>query len=253
MMGGERQDGLAHTRPGATALAVVLALTFPTLAAAAYFFLVVGPGGKATHLQALVYGACKGVQFSFPILFLRWRDRRWPWPSRPSFRGLGPALGFGLFVAALILGLYFGLLRHSSMLARTPERIREPLQAAGLSSPAAYILVAGFFVVAHSLWEEYYWRWFAFGQLKELVPRAAAVVVASLAFMAHHVILLYVFLPGRFLTAALPFSLAIALGGAVWCLLYARTNTVYPPWLSHALADGAIFVVGWDMLSRAGW
>jgi hypothetical protein len=67
---------------------------------------------------------------------------------------------------------------------------------------------------------------------------------------AHLVILLYVFLPGQVLSAVLPCSLAVA---AVWCLLYAQTDTIYPPWLSHLLVDGALFAIGWDMLSRAGW
>jgi membrane protease YdiL (CAAX protease family) len=237
----------------ATAAAVLFAMTFPTVAAWIYFLVLVGPQGEPTATQRVAYTICKVVQFSFPVVFLLLRDRRWPWPSRPSFAGLGPALGFGVLVAVVILGLYFSWLRSSALLAQTPVRIQSTLRAAGLASPAIYAVFAGFFVVAHSLMEEYYWRWFVFGQLRLLVPLAPAVVLASLAFMAHHVILLYVFLPGQVLSAVLPCSLAVAAGGAVWCLLYAQTDTIYPPWLSHLLVDGALFAIGWDMLSRAGW
>jgi hypothetical protein len=70
--------------------------------------------------------------------------------------------------------------------------------------------------------------------------------------MAHHVIVLGVYLPGRFVSRALPFSLAIAVGGAVWAWLYGRADSLYPSWLSHLLVDAAIFVIGWDLLQRAG-
>ena len=43
------------------------------------------------------------------------------------------------------------------------------------------------------LLEEYYWRWFLFGGLRRSMPVAAAVVLSSLAFTAHHVILLATF------------------------------------------------------------
>ena len=55
---------------------------------------------------------------------------------------------------------------------------------------------------------------------------------------------------GRFLPAVVPFSLAIAVGGAVWCWLYERTGSLLGPWLSHLIIDAAIFVVAWDLLQR---
>ena len=76
------------------------------------------------------------------------------------------------------------------------------------------MLLAGFISILHSLLEEYYWRWFIFGELKQYVPLVMAITLSSLAFMAHHVIVLYVFLPGEFLTAVVPFSLCIGVGGA---------------------------------------
>ncbi len=75
-------------------------------------------------------------------------------------------------------------------------------------------------------------------------------MLSSLAFMAHHVVILDVYLPGRFFTANIPFSLGIAVGGAVWAWLYNRADSVWSPWLSHAIVDGALFVIGWDLLFR---
>jgi membrane protease YdiL (CAAX protease family) len=159
-------------------------------------------------------------------------------------------VAFGLVVGAAILGLYFGHFRDTAELAGTPAAVGEKLRQFSMDTPARYAAMAGFFVLAHALLEEYYWRWFVFGRLRRLVSTAAAVALSSLAFAAHHVIILDVFLPGQFLGAVVPFSLAVAAGGAVWAWLYDRAGSVYPSWLSHALVDAALFAVGWDLLRR---
>jgi membrane protease YdiL (CAAX protease family) len=231
-----------------TVLALVFAMTFPTVMAWLYFLALGGGGGQANRAQQLAYAAGKGVQFAFPLLFLWWAGGgRLDWPA-PQFRGLGLGLGFGLAVAAAMFALYFLVLRGSPWLAQTPARIRQKLQEFGADSPAAYLALALFLCVAHALLEEYYWRWFVFGRLHQLLPLAPAVLLASLAFMAHHVIVLHQFLPGKFLTAVLPLSLAVAAGGAVWCWLYWRTGSLMAPWLSHLLIDAALFAIGWDLL-----
>ena len=77
-------------------------------------------------------------------------------------------------------------------------------------------------------------------------PVASAVVVSSLAFMTHHVILLATYFgwgsPWTYF-----FSACVAVGGALWAWLYERTGSLYGPWLSHVVVDAAIFVVGYDM------
>jgi hypothetical protein len=238
--------------PGARALAAALAfaMLFPTLVAWLYFLVLARGGGQANPWQQFTYGAGKCVQFAFPVLFLWASEGRFPRPRRPHFAGLLPGLAFGLAVAALTFGLYFGVLRHSALLARTPDQIRQKLQEFGADSAPGYVLLGAFLCVAHSLLEEYYWRWFIFGRLRKLLPLAPALLLASLAFMAHHVIVLSVFFPGQFLSAALPLSLGIAAGGVVWALLYERTRSVWSPWLSHLLVDAAILVIGWELLRQ---
>ena len=60
----------------------------------------------------------------------------------------------------------------------------------GMGTPARYVALAAFLAVAHSLLEEYYWRWFVYGRLRRYVPMAVAMAVSGLAFMGHHVIVL---------------------------------------------------------------
>lgn len=231
-----------------TALALLFAMTFPTVAAWSYFLALAGQGGKVNPYQQTAYLVGKIVQFAFPLIFLALVERRRLMLTRPSRNGMAIGLSFGLFVAALMLGVYFAGLRGSAILAKTPVQLRHKLQEVGMDTPARFVVLAAFVVVAHSLLEEYYWRWFVFGRLRLLMARNPAIVLSSLAFMGHHVIVLYVYLPGRFLTAALPFALGIAVGGAVWAWLYERSGSIWPAWLSHLLIDAAIFLIGWDLL-----
>jgi membrane protease YdiL (CAAX protease family) len=81
---------------------------------------------------------------------------------------------------------------------------------------------------------------------------AVAIVLSGLAFMAHHVFILYVYMPGYFLTAVVPFSLCVAGGGVVWAWLYDRSGSLYAPWLSHAVVDAGLFVIGYDLFFVLG-
>jgi membrane protease YdiL (CAAX protease family) len=229
-------------------LALLFAMLFPTLAAWSYFLVLAKQDGKVNVWQQAAYVGGKIVQFVFPLVFLGVVERRLPRLSRPRFEGLALGLGFGLLVVALMLGIYFGVLRGSEMLQQTPVRLKQKLHEFNMDTPARYAALASFIVMAHSLLEEYYWRWFVFGQLRRLTTRTSAIALSSLAFMAHHVVVLYVYLPGRFWAAALPFSLAVAVGGAVWAWLYERSGSIWPPWLSHLLIDAGIFAIGWDLL-----
>ena len=73
------------------------------------------------------------------------------------------------------------------------------------------------------------------------------IVISSVGFMAHHVILLSVYFGwGSPLTYL--FSLAVAVGGAFWAWLFAASRSLLGPWLSHMLVDAAIFLIGYDLV-----
>src|SRR5665213_3618082 len=232
-----------------TALALVFAAALPSLMAWLYFFVLVGNPGPDPLRQG-VFGVGKFVQFAFPLVFVWfWHGRR-PRPSWPSMAGLTLGLAFGLVVAASVFTLYFGWLRHSSLLGGTPALLRRVLGSCGVAGGARYRVLALFYVAAHSLFEEYYYRWFLFGRLRAFLSLWPALALSSLVFMAHHVILLSDYLPGQFWTAVVPLSICIAVGGGVWAWLYAGTQSLYAWWLNHAIVDAALFAVGWDLLQR---
>jgi membrane protease YdiL (CAAX protease family) len=231
----------------ATALAVAVALLFPTAMASVYF-LALGGTGRHNLLQQIAYGAGKTFQFAIPLLFLVLVERRRPEWQRPNTSGLLLGVGFGVLVGALILGAWYAGLHSSRVAEQASARLRVKLAEFGITSGVEYLALCVFLCVAHSFLEEYYWRWFVFGRLRTLLPLWPAVVVSSLGFMAHHVLIVWAYVPDRILTAVLPASLAVAVGGAVWAWLYERSGSLVAPWISHALIDAALFVVGWDMM-----
>jgi membrane protease YdiL (CAAX protease family) len=251
---GEQRHAATPVSPRAdlpTAAAVVFAAALPSLVTWLYFIVLAGPGNSDLLRQGVAAGV-KVVEVAFPLAFVVLWEKRWPRPTWPRKEGVALGLGFGLIVAAGIVGLYFAWLRGSSVLSHTPNQLIGVLQRLGITSALGFLGLSGIICVANSLFEEYYFRWFIFGRMRPFLPLPAAVVLGALVFMAHHVILLSVYLPGHFWTAVVPLSLFIAVGGGVWSWLYARTGSLYAPWLSHALIDGAVVVVGWDLWQRAG-
>jgi membrane protease YdiL (CAAX protease family) len=240
---GRLQVNTASGSRWADASAVVFALALPTLLAWLYFIrLAQSPGA----LQQTVYTLGKTVQFAFPILWvLAVQRRRLRW-KRPAAPGLYEGLGFGVLVFVGALLLYHGWLKPAGYFDHAREAIAEKLQGFGLTGPTKYVAFAVFLALAHSLLEEYYWRWFVFGQLRRLIPLWAAITVSSLGFMSHHVIVLGSYF-GWSSPATVLFSLAVAGGGAVWAWIYHRSDSLYGPWLSHLIVDAAIMVVGYDL------
>ena len=237
-------SGQASRRADAAALwAVAL---FPSLATWLYFVVL------AQHPSAAVqaaYGAEKIVQFAFPLVWVVMVRRQKLRLARPQAAGMAEGLSMGLAVLAGMLLLYFLWLKPAGYLAAAVAPIAVKAKALGMGSPAQFILGGVLLSSVHALLEEYYWRWFLFGGLRRFMPVAAAVVLSSLAFTAHHVILLAIYFGGMSWATVL-FSLCVAVGGAAWAWIYDRSGSLLGPWLSHLLIDAGIFVVGYDLIWR---
>jgi uncharacterized protein len=232
---------------GREAAAMLFAAAFPSLAAWLYF---VALAHYPSGLQQAVYTALKIVQFAFPVAWLLFAYRRPSPPARTHYPlSTIHSLLFGIGVAAAMLAGYFSWLRPSGIFAAAAGPLAQTMARFHIDSPARFIALGGFYCLVHSLLEEYYWRWFLFGGLRRLMPLGPAILLSSLAFAAHHVIVLATYF-GLFSWATLLFSAAVALGGAVWAWLYQRSGSLLGPWLSHMMLDAAIFVVGYDLLHR---
>ncbi|MCI0380625.1 MAG: CPBP family intramembrane metalloprotease [Gemmataceae bacterium] len=232
-------------------LAVLLcAMLFPSVMSLVEFWVLPGSTLAGSDVLKGVFFAGKIAQFGLPLLYVWLTEReqiRW---ARPDRRGMALAVGLAAVVAAGVFILYFLLLKDTPVLAHTGEKVHHWLSEFHASTPAAFLTMALFIAVFHSFLEEYYWRWFVFGWLQRYLPLPAAIAVSSLAFMSHHVLVLGFYLPGYFWTAAVPFSICVAVGGGVWAWMYHRYGNLYAPWICHLLVDVAIMTVGYDMVSR---
>jgi len=229
---------------------LLVALIFPT-ALTWLYFVALADGQNLSPTQQAVYVVGKILQFVIPLIDWYLWDRQRPAAALFARRGAGPGVIFGLLVGLGLIGFYFLALRGTPAMAATAAQVRLKAGQLGVASPLAFLALAVFLSVIHSALEEYYWRWYAFGQLRTQMPWTLAATIAGLAFMSHHTILLHVYLPGQFWQKTVPLSLAIAVGGFVWAWLYQRSGSLVGSWISHVLIDAAIFVVGYDLLRPA--
>jgi len=227
------------------AAALALALTFPTLTTAVYFILLSGH-----PLMGAAYAVAKVLQFAFPVVWATTYERQTVLPARPQWTGIGVGLALGAVVLAATLAAYYGYFKTSSVSAGAGAEVVEKMNGFGVDNASKFLVLACFISLLHSLLEEYYWRWFVFGRLTRMVPLGLAVVLSSLGFMAHHVLVV-----GQFLHGYGPytwfFSSCVAVGGALWAWLYHRTRTLYGPWFSHLLVDAGLMWVGFDLWQGA--
>ncbi len=226
---------------------VLFAIGFPTLVTLAYF---VWLAGKPSAWQQVAFAVGKALQFGLPAFWVFVVLRKKPMFRWPISSGLGWALLFGALVAAAMFALAIFWLRPSGLLDQPIEMMRQKISDLGINSFGKYLALGIFYSIAHSLLEEYYWRWFVFGRLREMISVRWAVLISSLGFMAHHVVLLVVYF-GWFSPMTWMFSGGVAVGGAVWAGLYHRTGSLYAPWLSHLIVDAAIFSLGYVLVGNS--
>ncbi|MEE8450697.1 MAG: type II CAAX endopeptidase family protein [Thermoguttaceae bacterium] len=224
--------------------AVLFALVLPTLVTLAYFVLMAGYSSQA---QQTTYSIGKGIQFLFPIVWVLAFQRCRPRWKGPKLGELLEGLAFGALVLVATLLLYHGWLKPHGYFDEPGAEIQKKVMGFGADTLAKYVLLGTFYALCHSFLEEYYWRWFVFGQLRRLVSFPTALVVASLGFMAHHVLVLATFF-GWDNPATWLFSAAVAVGGVVWGWMVERHGSLWGPWISHLLVDAAIFAIGYDLV-----
>jgi membrane protease YdiL (CAAX protease family) len=108
-----------------------------------------------------------------------------------------------------------------------------------------YIVFSLFLSLIHSLIEEVYWRGFVFRGLQMKLAMIPAAVVSSIAFASHHYLVL-----SQFFSWPLVILMGTLVGGAgfVWCLLYSKTKSLLPSWLSHACVDMVVMGLGYVLV-----
>ena len=220
---------------GCALAALVLVAPVPSLGVAAGMIVAPGPTGQAVFLAAKIW------LIALPAIWHLLVERRPPSWSPPVQGGLVIGALTGL-AAAAVIGL--GSIGSGVFRMDTTE-LAGVIDTMGLGTRHAYLLAAAGWTFGNSLMEEYVYRWFVLTRCERLVPPVPAVLLSAAIFTAHHVIALSTYLPWGLTALA---SLGVFLGGVLWAALYLRTRSIWPGWISHILADAAIFTVGWFLL-----
>jgi len=214
---------------------------------------MLGPGLAALLYAVLLEGvtAARAVYYGSKLLFLllpaAWlilvagRPIRLP---RPSTAGLTPALLFGLLVAIGIVALY-----HLHFAGRLNTEGLEA-KARVFGATRHYLLYAAFLALANAAYEEYLWRWFVFGRLRELMAVGPAAFLSAVAFGLHHFVVAWAVFGSAPLAALL--TAGVVVGGLAWALMYHRWGNLWSVWLSHAVVDAGLLLVGNDLLGSLG-
>jgi membrane protease YdiL (CAAX protease family) len=233
-----------NTPGGLRWIGIAVSLAIPTLITLLYFVLA---ADLSRGNQQTIYVAVKIVQFSFPVFWVLLILREPAWRNQLAISGWRLGTFFGLAVVAAGFVMYTLTLRGTPLFREASALIVEKLVAFGIDRPWKYAAVAIFYSVLHSLLEEYYWRWFVFGQLRRVVAFWPAALAAAGVFASHHVIVLAIYF-GAASPITWLFSSAVAVGGLFWSWLYERTGSLVGPWVSHLLIDAGIFAIGYDIV-----
>ncbi len=218
--------------------ALIVTAALPTLAAAGYFSLA----GKQAWI-AVGYGATKLFTVVWPWIASWWWRPPEPRPSIDHRRSALLGAASGALGAAALVALYWGPI-HAAAVVAAPQ-IASKIEMLGLEN--RYLAFALFLSFLHSAIEEVYWRWFLYGHLQTRTSERSATSIASLAFAAHHFVILASFTSGIWVVVG---GFAVAAAGALWCFLYAKTGSLLGSWISHVFLDLAIFWVGFELLRQ---
>lgn len=221
-------------------IAVVPAAILPLIASLFYFVWM-----SDTTFASTIYFATKIFTLIWPLLawkLILGRKVRLEF-DLSSWRA---ALPLGLISGVAVSLALFALLQSDlgQLVDQAAPAIRRKATQMGFLDH--YWSFAVFLSLFHSLIEEYYWRWFLYGRLREVWGKAPATLVASLAFAAHHIVVASQYFP---LAWGIAFGLVVGLGGAFWCWLYERQRTLFGAWMSHMIIDFAIMIIGWRLLA----
>jgi membrane protease YdiL (CAAX protease family) len=224
-------------------IAVGPALVIPALGALAYFVLIRDP-----LTARIAYTATKLFTVAWPMVawFLILRN---PSPAlsplQQHLSALPLGAGTGLFIGIAIQVMATGPFRE--ILGASAPAIRAKARLFGVLEH--YWLFAATLSMAHSLVEEYYWRWFVYGRLRVLIPGKGAHFAAGAAFALHHIVVASVYFG---LGLGMLFGGSTMIGGIIWSSLYARHGTLAGAWLSHVLVDMSLMWCGYRLLFGQG-
>jgi len=216
-------------------LALLLIVPVPSLGVVAAMVAAPGPLGRTIFLAAKIWLVL------FPAAWYLVVEHGRPSWSPPRLGGLGVGALSGLAIlTAIVAGAWLVGIRTMD-----PAPLRAAVGEMGFGATGSYLAAAAGWTLANSLMEEYVYRWFVLRQSEQLLSSTGAILMSAAVFTLHHVIAVSQYLnPSHSVLA----STGVFIGGVIWAWLYWRYRSIWPGWISHVLADIAVFGVGWWLL-----
>ncbi len=219
---------------------VVPAMCLPFLASLFYFVLF-----SEFTFSRIIYAGTKVFTLVWPVVVVALIHR--VGLPRLNLRNAAhlKALPLGLIAGLAVVLLMFGLMLTPLGLVVVEGGANVGKKTAELGVLEHFWLFAVFISVCHSLLEEYYWRWFVYGRLRELLPRWPAHLLGGASFAAHHIVITTQFFPfwwGVF------FGSMVGVGGVMFSLLYERQKTLVGAWAAHMAVDFGIMAIGYELI-----
>jgi uncharacterized protein len=197
-----------------------------------------------TMVGNATYMASKLWILALPVFWLLVIERgRASW-SPPRYGGLGVGALTGVVIGAAIIAAYVLFGRELI----DAETARQAAARIGIDAPLRFLALAAYLITINALLEEYVWRWFVYEKCEMLVPRLGgwiAVALSAAFFTAHHVLALAAQFDAIVVVIG---SVGVFVGGCVWSALYRRYRSIWPGFISHAIVDVAVFIVGWRII-----
>jgi membrane protease YdiL (CAAX protease family) len=216
-------------------IALLLIAPIPSLGVVIAMVVAPGPIGKT------IFTAAKIWLLVFPAAWYLLVEKGRPSWSPPHQGGLAVGAASGAALAGIIIvGAWLVGVQNMDMVP-----LRTEVQKMGLNTALPYLAGAAGWTFVNSLMEEYVYRWFIVRQCETLMKGPAAVIASAAIFTAHHVVAVTQYLEPLLAFLA---SAGVFAGGVIWSWLYIRYRSIWPCWLSHVLADIAVFGVGWWLL-----
>ncbi|NQV12077.1 CPBP family intramembrane metalloprotease [Candidatus Uhrbacteria bacterium] len=217
---------------------VFLATIFLQLIGSVFYFLVLTDTGAIQ----LTYAASRTIMFAAPITLVLLGL------SLPKFnissekrKSVLYGVGTGIAISTLILSVFY---LFNSTFTSFAGNIADKVSDFGILK--YYFLAAVGMSVVHSLFEEYFWRWYVVGGLELRMATNHAILLGGLFFAMHHYIILSQFFP---IGLTLLFGTFVGVGGVIWSLIYKKTGSLLGAWISHAIVDGTLFYIGYLLIN----
>lgn len=155
-------------------------------------------------------------------------------------QGFKMALVLGIALFGLILGAYsvFSKFVDFSGIVTSLE------QNVGVDK-GNFLLVALYVSFVNSMLEEFFFRGFVFGNIKQSCSRKAAHLYSSFLFAAYHVTMMVGWFPPIILVLVIA---ALMVGGMIFNYLNEKYDTILVSWFVHMFANFSINTIGFILM-----